>query len=291
MSTNLPQVRRVPASAIVSLRQGTARSIALLGRQAAARPRVGQLAGASARWIGRREHRIISGPAAGYRIRLDHASKLGFLLGSSEWRTQALLAHALTQGDTFYDVGANVGFLTLVGARALGPTGQVVAFEPSSRNAATLRHNVPLKRLWWVEIVEAAVGDGPRTVTFAAGDSDQTGHLVTDAAGGTTVAVVSIDAWLSTGRRPPDVVKIDVEGGEQAILDGALTLLTKYRPIVICEVHAVAPRLADHQVSRFFRDLDYSTEWLDQPDEHRSNSWAPHLVARRATSPTYQPAH
>jgi FkbM family methyltransferase len=68
------------------------------------------------------------------------------------------LAASLRRGETFYDVGANVGFFTLIAARLVDPGGTVVAFEPLPENVAQLRRNVELNSFRHVVVVPAAVG-------------------------------------------------------------------------------------------------------------------------------------
>ena len=105
------------------------------------------------------------GEAAG--LRLDtRGAPVFYGIGAAEPEAQALVAHWLNPGDVFYDVGANVGFFTLIGARRVGESGRVVAFEPAPTTRAALERNVRLNGFANVDIVEAAVSDAAGSATF-----------------------------------------------------------------------------------------------------------------------------
>ena len=104
---------------------------------------------------------ILSGPARGMRINL-HGSAVAFATGTAERPLQAALQRELRPGATFFDIGANVGFVTLIAARLVGPSGRVVAFEPVPENVAAIRENLALNGIDWVEVHETAVARAAR---------------------------------------------------------------------------------------------------------------------------------
>lgn len=125
----------------------------------------------------------------------------------------------LRPGETFVDVGANVGYLSITGAKAVGPGGRVFAFEPHSRIAGYLHRNSKLNGLSNITIAVAAVGDrsGNASLVECPGDDSQnsvgSGH-------GFTVPMVRLDDVLGH-LDPIALLKIDVEGYEKWVLDGA----------------------------------------------------------------------
>jgi FkbM family methyltransferase len=250
------------------------RAVAPLARVAARYPAVRRVLRALSRPIRRGPRRILSGPAAGMRIDLA-GSRPSYLLGSAEPELQAFLERHLRRGSVFYDVGANVGYFSIVGAALVGPGGQVVAFEPSAANVAALRRNAELNGLDHVRVVEAAVGGAAGHARFDPGPSDQQGRLTDD--GQVQVDVVTVDDVVAGGTPPPDVVKIDVEGAELACLTGALKTLRDHRPTIVCEVHDVSPSLDEHPVPRLLRDLGYELSWLES--DPNNDVWAPHVAA------------
>jgi len=120
---------------------------------------------------------------------------------------------------TIWDIGANVGLYTLVGARHTEPTGHVYAFEPMPRNLAFLRHHINQNGLRSVTVVPGAVADSPGVLRMAEGDSPSEFHIDRD--GGFEVNSIVLDRWFqSHATDKPDIVKIDVEGAEHLVLQG-----------------------------------------------------------------------
>jgi FkbM family methyltransferase len=143
----------------------------------------------------------------------------------------------LRPGDICYDVGANIGVYTLWAAGLVGPTGQVHAFEPVPPTMAVLTELVRLNRLDQVVPVASALGatvgeTGLRSYQDASGLA----HAVADTRYADHVARQdTLDAYAGT-HRPPDLVKIDVEGAEIDVLRGAGDLLATHAPALLLEM-------------------------------------------------------
>lgn len=187
----------------------------------------------------------VIGRGAGAGLLLDATgTNPGYLLGTTEPDEQAWLAARLCPGDVFYDVGANIGFHTVIAARLVGNAGTVVAFEPLPENAAQLRRNVELNSFANVEVVEAALSDGTGFANLS-GSGHRTRRTLTKL-GGVEVRTFRLDDWEGP---PPDLLKIDVEGAELVVLEGALETIRRHRPDMLIEVHWLADAF-----TRFFRD-------------------------------------
>ena len=154
-----------------------------------------------------------------------------------------MLADVLAPGDAFYDVGANIGYFTIMGARLVGPAGRVVAVEPQPEAVRRLRHNLALNGFDNVTVVETAVADEEGESDFVVSDEE----VLEWAALETTpapemrrirVPVTTLDTLRSTGLPAPKLVKLDVEGAEVRVLNGMLATLRRDRPAVVCEVHS-----------------------------------------------------
>jgi len=138
-------------------------------------------------------------------------------------------------GYTVVDVGANIGYYTLLFESVVGVTGRIVAFEPEPDNLAELRVNVEKNSLRNVTIEPCAVGARSGTVAFARGIN---GGVRDDAVSSTgdevRVPLVTLDEALSGA---VDLIKIDVEGYEEEVLRGATRTLRTQRPALFVEIH------------------------------------------------------
>lgn len=215
---------------------------------------------------------IASGPAKGLLIDVA-GSRPSYILGTAEPEFVALLAEHVEPGDTVFDLGANVGYFTLICAALVGPSGRVVAFEPSPMTAEALRRNIDLNALNQVEVVEAAMSDREGTADLWLAKDDQSPSLVTSQ-GRSMVEVRTVSLRNEIARAGvPAVIKSDVEGAEFDVFTAAIGPLRLVR-IVLCETHGVQGRehvdLADTLTRQGFH-----VRWLSRGD------WTPQLVAVR----------
>lgn len=142
-----------------------------------------------------------------------------------------LVVNEVRPGDTALDLGAHVGYYTLLLARLVGPRGQVVAFEPDPDNFALLRRNVELNGYGNVELVNAAVSDRPGRCRLFRSADNAGDHRLHDSPGeprpGVEVGVVTADDVLRGRADGVDFVKVDVQGSEGAALDGMAGVLAR----------------------------------------------------------------
>jgi len=134
-------------------------------------------------------------------------------------------------------VGANVGFFTLLASRLVGPTGHVVAIEPLARNLSALERTLLINDVRNVQVCPYALAETSGEEHFDEGASPSCAHL--SDRGGKTVRVATLDDVLSDlGIGAPRLVKIDVEGAESRVLQGATRTLSGARaPSLIIATH------------------------------------------------------
>jgi FkbM family methyltransferase len=157
-------------------------------------------------------------------------------LGTYEIEKQRALEAFVKPGMVVFDIGAHAGFYSLFFSRLVGRAGCVWSFEPDVQNTGYLLRHVDLNQLRNVTVVAAAVGAAPDLGQFRRGSDSYLGHLAAD--GDYRVPAMSLDGLLSDPSVPrPDLIKIDVEGGEVAVLAGAFALLRRHRPIVFVALH------------------------------------------------------
>ena len=197
-------------------------------------------------------------------VEVDHRQGFGLVRGCLETEVQEALRRHVGPGAVVFDVGANVGFFSLLSAKLAHSTGRVFAFEPVPRNAAAIRANVALNQLGTVEVWECAVAERNGTAEICVPTELSWSHLTDHGRHPDTqtvlpVRVIALDREISEGRLPvPDVVKIDVEGAELAVLNGLRDTLSGHAVAVICEVHA-----ANAAVLELADQLGYSVANLE----------------------------
>ena len=188
---------------------------------------------------------IAAGAAKGLRIILDLQSEKDYWLGTYESDLGAAAQKLIQPGDVVYDVGANVGYVSLLSAQLSGKSGKVFAFEALPVNVDRLRKNVLINALESrITVTHAAVIDTVQPVTFLTHPSGAMGKALGSAGrdeqynGRITVPGLALDTFVYDENHPaPDVVKLDIEGGEGSALAGMPRLLAEKRPILLIELH------------------------------------------------------
>lgn len=187
---------------------------------------------------------IRQGPCEGLWIRLNPRTGQNVQKGIGEPEVQQALLDHLRPGMTFYDLGANIGFFSLMAARLVGPNGRVISFEADPEIAIRLRENLSQNRLTHAHLEQKAIWSETTTVSFARVDPNTSpdrglGHVSADSSGSNSITVeaVSLDHFVAS-HPAPDVLKCDVEGAEVAVFQGATNLLLTKRPILLVEMHS-----------------------------------------------------
>ena len=197
---------------------------------------------------------------------LDHAHAGLIVRGTLEPPVQEALRRLIAPGAVVSDVGANVGFFTILGARLVGPQGRVVAFEPVPACARAVASNIALNHFARAEIREVAVGAASgRDRLLVVGEASWS-HLAStgrhaEVRAEIAVDVVAIDELVGAGEiPPPDVLKIDTEGAELQAIEGARETIARHRPAIVCELHDT-----NEQFVALMDELGYTTTNLDGP--------------------------
>lgn len=184
---------------------------------------------------------ITGGPGAGLKI-VPLKGDREISLGTYEAPVQQALIDNVGPGGVVYDIGANVGFFTMLAARWVGPTGRVYAFEPVARNADAIKRSTRLNGFDAVEVFEKAVGatSGMAELNLAqhiGGAMLASVGAPPDQRGSVAVETVALDDFIATlGLRPPSLVKVDVEGAELDVLRGMAATLNAHGPVLIAEI-------------------------------------------------------
>ncbi len=202
---------------------------------------------------------------AGARVRVPGPLPIRLSVVAGNERVHRLMSRALAAGATAIDVGAHTGYNTVFAARLVGPTGRVVAVEPTPDNGRILQENVRANHLANVEIHIAAAGRtrGSRTL-FLRGDHSAVNSLYPTSQYGIVTSSETVDVVPVDELAPhADLVKIDVEGSELDVLGGMTRLLQSKAIRLIVEWH---PRLQIHAgydvdaLPRFLLDGGFSLQ-------------------------------
>lgn len=179
---------------------------------------------------------VRSGEAKGARLFIDPRSEKFYWTGQHETHVQAALASLLRPGAIFWDIGAHVGFFSVLASRLVGPRGRVIAFEPMTPNRHRLELSLAASNAENVEIRPCAVGGTAGTVLLRAHEASVMWTLVAERGGddGELVECATLDD-LATVSAPPTVIKIDAEGVELEVLKGGHNLLKIHSPSIVVE--------------------------------------------------------
>lgn len=194
---------------------------------------------------------------ARYELHLGELIDLALYLQQFEPDVRATIRRLTKPGMTVLDIGANIGAHTLLFSSLVGPTGRVVAFEPTDFAYAKLQKNLSLNPALRVEVVHLALADrtsSQQQVDFRA--SWQTNGGRTN--GPSTVDMVRLDEWSEAqGLLRVDVIKLDVDGYEYPVIAGGMATIARTRPTFIIEATGLHFSDAARNPFEVLRSLGY----------------------------------
>jgi FkbM family methyltransferase len=187
-----------------------------------------------------------------------------------------IMFHVLAEGDTVVDVGANAGFFTILMAHLVGASGKIISFEPGANTVNRLKNNIKINNLANITLIERPVSNCEEEVTFHLNSDDSGGNALWDPAafpGNTksqaaelsqTMTSATLDNVFQKNELPrPKLIKIDTEGAEQKVLEGARRLISGSAiPFIIAELHDFGlEKMGNSQASlrELMGELGYST--------------------------------
>ena len=198
----------------------------------------------------------------GFRMRVDLGDWLGqyiYLTGGYEPPTARLIAGLIQPGDTVIDVGANAGFFTLLAATRVKESGRVLAFEPIPAVRAALERNIKLNGVRWVSLHGVALSNVAGTLTMYEGPRNHRGlsslRPLDQAAATHSVTVKRLDDWLPVLGRVK-LIKLDVEGAEQHVVEGMAALISRDMPYIVVEVTDAYLQKMGHSAASLLRLLN-----------------------------------
>jgi FkbM family methyltransferase len=224
----------------------------------------GQLLQKTYTWV-----RVESGLSQGMWMLIRLPGETRYWRGDHEPEVQSAISAAVRSEAIVYDIGAHVGTIALGTARLVGEFGRVIAFDGDPENVERLRGNIVRNGLEsHLEVVHAAVwsrtsSDG---IPFRRGSTARsqggvnadgqspvigTGEII-------KVPAITLDDFVATAGPPPQLIKIDVEGGEYEVLRGGKRLFENQRPLLITEIHH---QQAAEEITAWLREHRYEAQW------------------------------
>jgi FkbM family methyltransferase len=201
----------------------------------------------------------------GMRLEVDRRDFLGryvYYIGYEVEETR-FLEEYVKPGWVVADVGANIGYFTMLLARLVGPTGIVHAFEPAAPAYEVLLRNSKLNYAENVRAHKIALGGSTGVVPLAWGPAGNSGKTQLGRSGGADehVSLTTLEQFVEQHNLARlDLLKVDIEGSELRFLEGAISSLRRFRPIILLEINGAAlAAFGAHpeQVLRFLTDLGY----------------------------------
>jgi len=178
----------------------------------------------------------------GFKLNVNLAEWIGqhiYMTGNFEPATARLITSLLHDGDIMIDVGANIGFFTLLASRKAGASGKVFAFEPVPSTCAELKKNLSINGAINVAVKEIALSNVDGMATIYEGPVRNKGlsslRPIDSAIDRQSVPMAAFDS-LDISKGPIHLVKIDVEGAEQLVVEGMMECLRRNRPPLVIEI-------------------------------------------------------
>lgn len=213
---------------------------------------------------------VIRGKWHGFKMKLDRSDwsqcSTYFLGRYYELGVQRTLDRLLRDGDTFVDVGANIGMISLHARSLVGPNGSIVCFEPNPECADLVAEHMAMNGISNVSLRRCALADAPGTLNLNL-TSEHTGTATLAKVSGSVrsmqVAVCVGDDELAGV--VPRLIKIDVEGFELEVLKGLKKTLARHKPFIITELveeHLNRAGTSSAEVARFLAQLGYKPQGI-----------------------------
>jgi FkbM family methyltransferase len=222
------------------------------------------------RWI-LPKTQLIQGNIFGHKIVIPNSGKfrqgqmLNILWGElHEPQTTNLVKEKVKPGQTAIDIGANIGYFTLLFARAVGVEGIVYAFEPNPFLAKILRYNISINEYQNVKVIEKAISNSPGQARFYINKRahERSSLIPARKSEIITVDTITIDNFFSPSYPKVDWIKVDVEGNEAKALAGMSEILKRNNEIKL--IIEFIPKNRGFNADAIFEILEgFSYESLD----------------------------
>jgi FkbM family methyltransferase len=205
----------------------------------------------------------------GQKLRVDLGSTVGrsiYLRGVYEHEVENCIRRCLNIGDTFIDVGSNVGYFSIIASQLVGEAGFVYAFEPHKKVFNLLKESVKVNSANNVEIAEIALWDEKTELSFEDKLNSAFSYITPhrDDSASSKIQAMTFDDYISTKKLSSSVklIKIDVEGAEFKVISGMKETIDRVHPDFIIELQNWSLSRFSSEIKdivNFFTTRSYST--------------------------------
>jgi FkbM family methyltransferase len=178
---------------------------------------------------------ILQGPGKGLKW-IVRSYNHGCWLGSYDFEKQIVLREIVRPGDVVYDIGAHVGYFSIIFGKLVDATGAVYAFEPVKENYDFILQHISINKLSNVRAIHAGIAASSGTACFVTQSHSATYHR-TDS-GSVQVRVYNLEEYVRDNRLPaPNLIKMDIEGEEMYVVPSILDFVVRHRTKLLISTH------------------------------------------------------
>ena len=196
----------------------------------------------------------------GILLNISPASHLHLIYRNVEPHFQQILRKYINKGDTVFDIGANIGYVSTAMSKLVGKDGKVYAFEAIPITAKAFTENIKLNKCTNIQLIQKALSDTVGKVTFRipdGGDNHSMASMMWHKSDEDTINVevdtIAIDQDNQLKYLRPSFIKIDVEGAEGLVVKGMQELITKSKPVIFIE----CSKAGREEVWKILKGLNY----------------------------------
>lgn len=173
----------------------------------------------------------------GHKMFLDSKDSLNLSLHGiyEEFETE-LIKREIKKGDVVFDIGANIGYYTLIFAKLVGENGKVFAFEPDPTNFSLLKKNVEINGYKNIILIQKAVSDKSRKLRLYLCEDNKGDHRIYDSGDGrksVEIESIKLDEYFKDSKQKINFIKMDIQGAEWRAVSGMTNLLQQNKSLKI----------------------------------------------------------
>ena len=192
------------------------------------------------------------------------------IYGNHEPLTTEIILDELSEGMICIDIGSNIGYYALLESKKIGKNGNVLAIEPSPENFSTLVYNIKLQNDQNINAFNFAIGDKNDEIEFLIGKKSNwskvkdENDIIESEDKIIKIPLKTLNSFVKDNQLEKiDLLRMDVEGYENNIIDGAIEVLTKFKPKIMVEIHKmIMGKKKTREILEKLKKLNYENKFF-----------------------------